>query len=273
MYQREGEGWAPLHRRLFTSRLWLDASATTKVVLVWVLGNIRHSDSSTTPAGSVDCKLSDIAASCGTSVNTTRAALSALEAADFVTCERSRYGVRVTVMAWRTWLVRENAKQEPLFATSNPAANESSKVSPDVQPLHRRYATVAPRSLQEEQEVSLASQESRSAQHGQKLTGYRETIEAFHSRYTQAYAAKPTWRAAEGAQLKKLLADHGHAEVQRRINALFDAPPRWLSPPFTFMTLVKHFDSLVVPTVAHQTGRRGGMTPEEILAHASRGGR
>ena len=102
------------------------------------------------------------------------------------------------------------------------------------------------------------------------MTGYRESIDLFHRLYLEAYKSKPTWRAAEGAQLKRLLTTHGADEVQRRITNLFRAPPRWLRPPFTFGTLVKHFDHLVVGAVAGPNGRRGGMTPAEILAHARR---
>jgi hypothetical protein len=80
------------------------------------------------------------------------------------------------------------------------------------------------------------------------VAGYHETIAAFDTAYRQAYSQKPTWGGPEFANVKRLLAQHGADEVQRRIGILFSAPPAFLKPPHDFKTLVNHFDKLAAPS-------------------------
>jgi len=86
------------------------------------------------------------------------------------------------------------------------------------------------------------------------VEGYTETVAVFDQAFRAAsQGKKPTWTAIAGANLKRLLKAHGAAEVQRRIGVLFSSPPRWLSPPFTLETLVRHFDALAVSSAANQS--------------------
>lgn len=276
----ESEGWAPLYRRIFHSDVWQGQAATTKVVLVWVLGRIRHTETSGTPAGAVDTTLDAIGRECNTTRNTTRNALAALEAVGFLSTTRTRWGIRVLVSSWRQWLACDNESNRHANQRMPAVTNESSSRGRDAQPLTGRSSTVEPPLITEEEE------EGRSAASQQQLIrdvqplsvvpviGYRETIDDFHGRYLEAYKSKPTWRAAEGMQLKRLLATHGAEEVQRRIAVLFTAAPRWLRPPYTFMTLVKNFDALVVSSTAGNVAQhRGGLSPAEVMDLARRMGR
>lgn len=271
--------WAPLYRRVLTSDVWRGQQSSTKVVFVWIVLSIRHADG-VTPAGSVDTSLERIAYETELSRRCVMNALKALVDVGFITATKHRNATRLTVIRHADWL-RAN---QPADVT-----NESSRLAAIGRKVHDGSATVAPPSLLEEEEEDLLLRRSASTATesvasdssfalvipGDKVkppaSGYKETIAAFHDRYVAAYNSKPTWRVAEGAQLKKLLNVHGADEVQRRIELLFTHPPRWLSPPFTFMTLVKNFDALVVASGQQTTGhRRGGMSPEEIMQHASK---
>jgi len=85
-------------------------------------------------------------------------------------------------------------------------------------------------------------------------SGHQPAVDHFHALYLTAYGTKPSWEGKQVGMVKKLVARHGAAEVQRRTSILFDSPPAFLTGPHDVGTLVQHFDKLVRPS----TTRRGG---------------
>lgn len=259
----QSEDWAPLYRRVLRSNEWVGQKPTTKVVLVWIILRVRHTEGSATPVGSVDCVLSDICTECELTANTVRIALDALEASGFITLGRMRNGTRITIRGAARWL--RNAKQTDV-------ANESTMLAPKAQNLSDESAEFATASLQEEKKDLSSSKRALLQTTDQKLSGYRESSDLFFALFVEAYGSKPAWRgAADGSQLKRLLLSHGPEEVQRRMRQLFEAPPKWLRPPYTFGTFVRHFDQLVIAPVGPTTSgaRRGGLSPSEIMQRAN----
>lgn len=257
------EGWAPFHRRLFSSPVWRGRSAHTKVVLMWVIGRVRHSDTPITPAGSIDCKMRQLCEECDLSDNTARRALADLTDQGFLAVLRSPHSVRITVLEWRSLLATDT--------TPNTRANYLQGVDLGSEPHRERRRT----SPNEDRIITEKEEEGSGASHqvltltltnsgGERVDGYKETVAAFHNLFVTAYDSKPTWTAAHGAQLKRLINEHGADEVRRRITILFTAAPSWITPPFTFNTLVRHFDALVSESRT-SSARRGGMSPEEIM--------
>jgi hypothetical protein len=79
--------------------------------------------------------------------------------------------------------------------------------------------------------------------------GHRDVVAKFDTLYKQAAGGRsPSWGQKQGGQIKTLLSKHSAAEVIRRMEILFWAPPRFLvgSVP-DLETLVQHFDKLVAP--------------------------
>lgn len=139
------DGWAPLWRKLFRSSAWRGASVAAKLVMVWVIGNIRHQRTGTTPAGSVDTTQDAIADDLELSVRTVRVAVAELSAPrdgrvrPFLQVSRLSRGVRLTVPTWGRWKVapaRRPASGEPV---ENPVENlrsaDLADHSPDRQDL------------------------------------------------------------------------------------------------------------------------------------------
>lgn len=91
--------------------------------------------------------------------------------------------------------------------------------------------------------------------------GHKETVAAFNAAYVKAYGARPTWGPKQGAMMKRLLAQHGPEEVQRRIELLFGGAIDWPRPPYDLGVLVSQFDRLVAPTVA----KPGRVRPSDVL--------
>lgn len=279
------EGWSPVFRRIVRSEVWKGQTATTKVVLVWLILAIRHTTTNGTPAGSVDVTIDAIGEACDTSRVTTRAALAALTAVGFITSSRSRWGLRITISNWKRWLnpKRHDEESRPLTSrTPDADAIESPSLSDDAQNSDIRRTTVVPpiitvKEVREGSDPSPTRDQLDARRETVALTakveGYSETIADFHERFVKAYGSKPTWGPGQGKQLKRLLVAHGAAEVQRRIRILFEQPPRWLQPPFSFGTLVSNFDRLAMAVVAGPTqGRRGGLTVRETMDLAARMG-
>lgn len=259
----QSEDWAPLYRRIFASDEWRGQKPTTKVVLVWIIGRVRHTDSLTTPAGSLDFTLPDLCRECELTTNTARAALDALTVTGFLKLSRIKNGTRATIVTASRWL--RNAKPAAV-------ANESMPLFAKAQNLTDENADSDSASLQEEKKDLSSSKKALSQTSSQTLSGYSESIKVFFDLFVEAYNTKPSWRgAADGSQMKRLLLSHGPEEVQRRMRQLFTAPPKWLRPPYTFGTFVRHFDQLVIAPVGPTTAgaRRGGLSPSEIMQRAN----
>src|SRR6478736_241021 len=76
----------------------------------------------------------------------------------------------------------------------------------------------------------------------------------FTERYKAAYGASPIWGRQLGV-LKQLVVDHGLAEVYRRTNILFEAPPEFLrKSPCDIGTLKANWNKLVRPTERKPSG-------------------
>lgn len=265
---QQSEDWAPLYRRIFKSDEWLGQKPTTKVVLVWIIGRVRHTDNASTPAGSLDFTLPELCRECEVTTNTARLALDALQTTGFITLSRlrgTRNGTRATIVGASRWL--RNVK---------PAAvvNESMPLFAKAQNLTDENADSDSASLQEGKKDLSSSKRALIQTTDQKLIGWKETIDLFVSLFTEAYGAKPAWRgAADGAQLKRLLSSHGATEVQARLRRLFGGgAPKWLRPPYTFGTFASNFDHLVIAPSGPTTSgaRRGGLSPSEIMERAQR---
>ena len=113
---------------------------------------------------------------------------------------------------------------------------------------------------EQEQEQKKKGRRGRAATLSPEETRARTELhtatEEFFQRFESAYQAKPTWGAKQGGMLLALLKKHPLAEVSRRMEILFTAPPDWLKGPHDLGTLVQHFDKLVQP--ASQTSLRVG---------------
>lgn len=90
--------------------------------------------------------------------------------------------------------------------------------------------------------------------------GYQAVVARFDSAYrAQNGGAKPTWGDKPGAQLKRLIAQHGADEVLARIDRLFGgALASWCHPPYDVGTLVAQFDRLAVVTAPPAPPARSG---------------
>lgn len=111
----------------------------------------------------------------------------------------------------------------------------------------------------------------------------RQVVDAWFARYEERTGFRPTWPREKKGQifgsLARLVGAVGADEVCRRIDILFDAPPRFLadSPP-DVPTLVQHFDKLAAPAVARtapvrQLTTRAGqpaLSPNEMAERAAR---
>lgn len=76
----------------------------------------------------------------------------------------------------------------------------------------------------------------------------RDALVRFDALFHASSGSKPTWGDRQCGQLKQLVTKHGSAEVIRRTEVLFSAPPRFLAGSQPDMdTLVQHFDKLVKP--------------------------
>ncbi len=72
-------------------------------------------------------------------------------------------------------------------------------------------------------------------------------IDAFHTRYVDAYGVAPLIPGKLLPALKKLVAASGASEALRRLDVLFDGHgPRWLKPPYDLGTYISQYDKLVV---------------------------
>ena len=263
------DDWAPLYRRILKSNEWVGQKASTKVVLVWIILRVRHTDG-TTPAGSLDCVLPDICRECELTPNTVRTALTALEESGFISLARWRNGTRITILGASRWLRNVKPADD---------ANESQMLRSKAQPMTDGSANFDSPSIQEGKKDLSATQRELFRTSAQDLSfvkrgteGHKESVDLFFELFVAAYSTKPAWRgAADGQLLKRLLQSHGVEEVQKRMRRLFSSPPKWLHPPYTFGTFVRHFDHLV-ETIAQPTtagARRGGLSTQEIMARAA----
>ncbi len=184
--------------------------------------------------------------------------------------ERVNDGVRVKGTGGRIeWLMQRRAaaqaggKQAATKRQARAQANDEQTPSteqPNALPLALAPSVaVAPAGADEE-----AARDGARARRSkpESIDGYQATVDAFHVRYSAAYGgAKPTWTNKQGAIIKRLLKAHGAAEVQRRINVMFDSPPTWLKGPFDVGTLAQHFDKFVSAPDAPPSGSVGRFDP------------
>jgi hypothetical protein len=93
---------------------------------------------------------------------------------------------------------------------------------------------------------------------------HQRVVSEFNTLYTERYGSAPTWDAARGAMVKRLLRSHAADEVIRRARIMLTQPPEFLGrSPCDLPTLVQHFDKLSQPT-------RAG--PQRSAARAPGGG-
>lgn len=71
--------------------------------------------------------------------------------------------------------------------------------------------------------------------------------DVFTKRFREASKGlTPKWGKREFVMVAQIVASHGVEEIVRRIDNMFTSPPRWMKPPFTLGTLVRHFDQFVI---------------------------
>ena len=134
------------------------------------------------------------------------------------------------------------------------------------QPLPALFAKQEAKQLSQDQEQEQEQEQEKkgrrvraavlSPEEARARTELHTATQEFFARYETAYQAKPTWGAKQGGQLQALLKKHSLAEVSRRMEIMFTAPPDWLKGPHDLGTLVQHFDKFVQP--ASQTSLRVG---------------
>ncbi len=87
-------------------------------------------------------------------------------------------------------------------------------------------------------------------------------VAAFDRRFRDAYGNPPTWDKTTGGMVATLLTKHAATEIVRRINVLFDSPPKWPPGPYDFRSLVAMFDRLVgSPTTTSTSRPMENLTP------------
>lgn len=111
-------------------------------------------------------------------------------------------------------------------------------------------APSAPAAPEREGSETRIRDRSRPAAAGAPASGFAAVVARFDARYrAQNGGAKPTWGDKPGAQLKRLIAQHGVDEVLARIDRLFDgALASWCKPPYDVGTLAAQFDRLAAVT-------------------------
>jgi hypothetical protein len=94
---------------------------------------------------------------------------------------------------------------------------------------------------------------------------HQRVIDAFQTRYVQAYGCGATWGPAQGNMVRLLLGKQPADEVIRRIDNLFDAPPHFLAgSAVDLSTLVQHFDKLVTRAGPRGSAERAPEPPRKI---------
>jgi hypothetical protein len=87
----------------------------------------------------------------------------------------------------------------------------------------------------------------------------------YFSLFEAEYGVKPSWSGKEAAALAGMLKQHTEDQVAERMRCLYMQPPKYLSPPFTIMTLRGNFDSCI--PVARRRDR-SNVTGDDLRALA-----
>ena len=100
------------------------------------------------------------------------------------------------------------------------------------------------RSSSSSTQVDLVPTEEEEEQGARKVkrSEYKPATDAFQARFEAAYHVKPKWGGREINHIKALIRSHGANEVIRRINVMFDNPPKWMTSALDMATFVHHFD-------------------------------
>lgn len=153
-------------------------------------------------------------------------------------------------------------KRTPANATKRPAtpanANERgvTKSAPDLSRAE----------LSREEDAGAPATSAVVVVEAAESAAHKPAVAAFDAAYRKAAdGAKPTWNAATVGMVKKLVADHGAAEVEIRIGRLFGGWLPWMAGVPDVKALVGHFDRLVGPRPEPtRTNTRGGYAPPEV---------
>ena len=114
-----------------------------------------------------------------------------------------------------------------------------------------------PSLLQLPQQLEAASTRARGARRGRHASDLplsdSADVQACIARFDELYreingGARPTWGGRQYVMMKQLVDKHGRAEVSKRIEIMFKAPPRWPAPPYDLQTLAMHFDKFATPS-------------------------
>ncbi len=86
----------------------------------------------------------------------------------------------------------------------------------------------------------------------------KTVTETFTERFRKANnGLTPKWTKREYVMVARIIASHGVDEIVRRIDNMFTSPPKWMSPPFTLGTLIRHFDQFVITAAEAEQAKRG----------------
>ena len=96
----------------------------------------------------------------------------------------------------------------------------------------------------------------------------RQVTDHFAARFLARTGSRPTWGHARGKlfrDLRPILEALGPDELCRRIDVLFDAPPRFLAGSVPdFATLLQHVDKLAAPAQTPIRGSPGALSPDDL---------
>ncbi len=77
------------------------------------------------------------------------------------------------------------------------------------------------------------------------MISYQNVIDLYFWYYDVRYHSRPTWKAQDGRQLKRLIRAHSAEEVVTRLCNMFGGQLEWAAEPFTWNLFVHSFDALV----------------------------
>lgn len=111
---------------------------------------------------------------------------------------------------------------------------------------------------------SPTEKKSDSPKASRPVSSRSQVIGHWNGRFRGAYGSDPTWGIKPEGAVDRLLSKHQPETIRQRIDAAFDAPPKWPTGPYDFETFARHFDKFVrAGPTSH--GHTEGIRPTNLL--------
>lgn len=158
--------------------------------------------------------------------------------------KRQRAGRARAECVNRDTLGRMQSNNQPAHAGDPSSTHPAPSSAPTLVPVPALVLTQVP---DPEKSCSPPAREPRPPRAPKPPSGpHQQAIAAFDAYYRRSNSgAKPTWGGKNAALMARLLALHGIDEINRRLELLERAPPKFPPPPWDMAMFSQHFDKLV----------------------------